>query len=197
MYLRNKSQYADDEVRSLIEFAGKPFELRYVCVNVRNTPHPFAGMAYRGVPRMSNAPRSAKYLVTLRIGAADHFTSRNVTNLRLTERWQKIDREEYTRMRDAARLNGGPLDCRVRWTLTDENIYERLISTEHIPYGGKGSPAIHYRSWQEALVAVAAHEFKHIEQFQTRKPASEIMCERAAFNALERYRASADLLVCC
>jgi hypothetical protein len=148
MFLRNTSKHPDDEVRSLIEFAAKPFELRYVCVNVRGTSHPFAGMAYRGVPHMSNAPRTAKYLVALRIGAAHHFIEREITNLRTNAAGEKQ------------------------------------------PYGGKRSPLIHYRSWREALVAVAAHEFKHIEQFQTKKPAAEWQCERAAFNALERYRAN-------
>ena len=37
-----------------------------VCVNVKNGA--LGGGAYNGVPEISNAPRSARYLVTLRLG---------------------------------------------------------------------------------------------------------------------------------
>lgn len=202
MYLRNGSKYPTEEVRSLIKFAGEPFELQQVCINVRNTPHAFAGYAYRGVPRMSNAPRSAKYLVTLRIGAAHKFTEREVSNVYAKQTWKIITEEDYQRLR----AEEGHDRLRVRWRskrlspadrafcieLPEEKVYEVLHTTEKVPYGGKRSPVIHYRNWREALVGVAAHEFKHIEQFQTKKPAAEWQCERAAFNALERYRASLE-----
>lgn len=42
-------------------------------------------------------------------------------------------------------------------------IEERVTWT---PYGGKKSTRIDYNTWEEAFVAVAAHEFKHIEQFR-------------------------------
>ena len=40
--------------------------MRRVCVNVKNGG--LGGAAYNGVPDISNAPRSARYLVTLRLG---------------------------------------------------------------------------------------------------------------------------------
>jgi hypothetical protein len=40
--------------------------MRRVCVNVKNGA--LGGAAYNGVPEISNAPRSARYLVTLRLG---------------------------------------------------------------------------------------------------------------------------------
>jgi hypothetical protein len=57
------------------------------------------------------------------------------------------------------------------------------------PYGGKRAPLIVCRDWREALVAVAAHEARHIQQYQRNKPRSEVDCERFAAKALDRYRA--------
>jgi hypothetical protein len=42
--------------------------------------------------------------------------------------------------------------------------------------------------WQEALVTVAAHEAKHIEQYRRAAPRSEVACERYAAWVLELYR---------
>jgi hypothetical protein len=56
------------------------------------------------------------------------------------------------------------------------------------PYGGKTSPLIEMQNWREALVAVAAHEFCHIHQFQNKLPRSEIQCEKAAAKRLDAYR---------
>jgi hypothetical protein len=56
------------------------------------------------------------------------------------------------------------------------------------PYGGKRSPLIEMQDWREAMVAVAAHEFCHIHQFQNNLPRSEVQCERAAAKRLEAYR---------
>lgn len=44
------------------------------------------------------------------------------------------------------------------------------------------------RDWREALVLVAAHEAKHIEQYKERKPRSEVACEHFAVYMLGRYR---------
>ena len=50
------------------------------------------------------------------------------------------------------------------------------------------SPVIEISSWREALVFVAAHEAKHIEQFRHRLPVSEVACNLFAAAALDRYR---------
>jgi hypothetical protein len=60
-------------------------------------------------------------------------------------------------------------------------------------YGGKRSPLIEYRDWREALVAVAAHEARHIQQFQRNRPRSEVDAERFAAKALDHYRKSQDV----
>jgi hypothetical protein len=49
-------------------------------------------------------------------------------------------------------------------------------------------PMISYADWREALVAVAAHEAMHIEQFKQGRPRSELETSRFEADALERYR---------
>jgi hypothetical protein len=63
------------------------------------------------------------------------------------------------------------------------------IRNHHYP-GLKTAPVYDINSWQEALVIVAAHEFRHLEQFQRRVRASEVDAERSALQQLEAYRAS-------
>lgn len=55
-------------------------------------------------------------------------------------------------------------------------------------YGGKRSPIIQLRNWQEALVMVAAHEARHIHQFRNRKRRSEIDAEKFAAKRVEAFR---------
>jgi hypothetical protein len=69
MWIRNTSRYPDDEVCELVEFATRDVDMKKVCVNVKNGD--LGGGAYNGVPEISNAPRTAKYLVTLRVGRGD------------------------------------------------------------------------------------------------------------------------------
>ena len=66
MWIRNTSRYSDARVRELIEFATASVDMSGVCVNVKNGA--LGGGAYNGVPEISNAPRKANYLVTLRLG---------------------------------------------------------------------------------------------------------------------------------
>jgi hypothetical protein len=65
-WIRNTSRYPDGRVRPLVEFAAEGIDLDRVCVNVKNGA--LGGGAYNGVPEISNAPRAADYLVTLRLG---------------------------------------------------------------------------------------------------------------------------------
>jgi hypothetical protein len=62
------------------------------------------------------------------------------------------------------------------------------ILNHHYP-GLKTAPSYDIKSWQEALVIVAAHELRHQEQFHHRVPASEIDAEHWALSRLEAYRA--------
>jgi hypothetical protein len=73
MVIRNKSRYDTVEVRALVKFAISELDMRGVCINVRNTEKGWGGMAYNGVPFISNAPPEAQYLITLRIGKAEFF----------------------------------------------------------------------------------------------------------------------------
>ena len=57
----------------------------------------------------------------------------------------------------------------------------------------KMSPTVEIACCREALVTVAAHEAKHIEQFRNRDVCSELSCERFALERLEEFRAPAQL----
>jgi hypothetical protein len=69
VWIRNTSRYPDAEVTECVEFAVRGIDMRRVCVNVKNGG--LGGAAYNGVPAISNAPRAARYLVTLRLGRGD------------------------------------------------------------------------------------------------------------------------------
>jgi hypothetical protein len=56
------------------------------------------------------------------------------------------------------------------------------------PYGGKKSPLMEYRNWREWLLALAVHEFNHVNQYQNNLRRSEVACERKAADALDRFR---------
>ena len=68
-WVRNNSHLPDDEVRELIEFATKGVNMGHVCVNVKPARGKrWGGRAYLEVPSISDAPPTAKYLITLKIG---------------------------------------------------------------------------------------------------------------------------------
>jgi hypothetical protein len=69
MWVRNTSRYPNEDVLEYVEFAVQGLDMRRVCVNVKNGA--LGGAAYNGVPEISNAPRAARYLVTLRLGRGD------------------------------------------------------------------------------------------------------------------------------
>ena len=66
-WIRNTSRHPDDEVRELVEFATRGIDMDRVCVNVKGG-HGLSARAYDGVPSISNAPRRARYLVTIKVG---------------------------------------------------------------------------------------------------------------------------------
>jgi hypothetical protein len=66
-WIRNTSRYLDDEVRKLVQFATRGIDMNRVCVNVKGG-HGLSARAYDGVPSISNAPRRARYLVTIKVG---------------------------------------------------------------------------------------------------------------------------------
>jgi hypothetical protein len=54
----------------------------------------------------------------------------------------------------------------------------------------KRSPSRVIMCWREAVVAMAAHEAKHIEQYRLGLPRSEVECECFEAAMLDRYRLS-------
>lgn len=52
----------------------------------------------------------------------------------------------------------------------------------------KTAPTYEMRDWREGIVAVAAHEARHIYQYKFNKRRSEIDAERWAVKKLEEYR---------
>ena len=74
---------------------------------------------------------------------------------------------------------------------------EKFPTREH-RYGGDEPgprnqfPTISYADWQEALVAVAAHEAMHVQQFKYGDPRSELQTSHFQAETLERYRRDRD-----
>jgi hypothetical protein len=194
-YIRNKSRYPDAEVNRLIEFAAGEIasgvyglNLRKTCINVKNSNSGHgSGRAYAHVPGISNAPKGAEHLVTLKLGPESAFPSTNVHS-----KWVKVDADTPGAER-FFKTTGGKLylpgGARSEEGVNGHHGWFIMVKQDHA-YGGKGSPVMEYRDWREWLVALAAHEFNHIYQFQNKLPGSEVACEKRAASALERYRAS-------
>lgn len=181
MRLQNTSRYPTDEVRRLVEFAMRGVCTTGVAVHVKNASCALRGRAYSSVPYLS--PRymqsSVQRLVTLGVGTAEHFPHSNLVNGR-RQVWEGPKAEIPPQYAEGYTYSSRRVGGVVRW-----RIYEPV---EH-PYGGKSSPLIVVNNWQEALVAVAAHEARHIHQFRHRKPLSEVDCERFAAKRLAEFRA--------
>lgn len=201
MYLKNTSRYPTDEVEVLLAYAADGFDLTAVAAHVKNSQHAYAGMAYPSVPRFArrNAHASARMLVTLRLGAPGKFPA---DNLRTTQRWvdeHHDDVPECGFVENVLGLEYGSPEYREWWRThriwtchrggVQVNRVQRL-ETRRGPYGGRGSPLIEMRDWREGLVALAAHEFTHIHQFQNNLRRSEVHAEQSAARRLERYRSA-------
>lgn len=66
---------------------------------------------------------------------------------------------------------------------------ERFPWSRTTPYRGmKHAPLYTLDSWQEALVALAAHELTHAQQYALKLPASELEAERSLVQSLVEYR---------
>ena len=71
-WIRNTSRFPDEEVRELIELGTQDVDMTRVCVNVKGGCG-LQGRAYDGVPSISNAPRRARYLMTIKLGSGVAF----------------------------------------------------------------------------------------------------------------------------
>ena len=147
-----------------------------LAVHVRNSSRAYRGRAYEGVPQISKraADPEVDRLVTIGIGAPSHFPC---DNIQTRVRWVPLRRNDDTtasvlrRRRD--RLG------RIRT--------ERQVIEQH-GYGGKRSPVLVFHNWREALVSVAAHEARHIWQYQADAPRSEVDAEQCAGRSLDLFR---------
>jgi hypothetical protein len=171
MIIRNTSRYPDAEVEALVEFAAIGLPVSRVCVNVKGSEYAYAGRAYQYIPRQSNAPRSCKYLVVLRIGPEKLFP---IDNMRSRVRWVRVKSGEAYDVREVRSV--------VRGT---EHWLERQVISRG-PYGG--GPLIKMEDWREGLVSLAAHEFRHIKQFREGLVLSEKACETHAAERLAAWR---------
>lgn len=73
MIIRNTSKYSTEEMKKLIDFVAKGFNHKNICLNIKNSGSAYRGRAYRGIPAISNAPKSSQYLVVVAIGTPDKF----------------------------------------------------------------------------------------------------------------------------
>jgi hypothetical protein len=188
MYLRNTSRFATDEVRRLLAIATAGVRMTRVAVHVKNSAGAYAGRAYEQVPRVSSAAHSAERLITLRVGPDKKFPCTNlVVSRRPISDWLTLDQ---LRAQFPDRNTDNSLCYSMKRVAGAPEMLHRVSRAIRHPYGGKRSPLIVCNNWREALVAIAAHESRHIYQFQHNKRRSEVDCERFAARALERYRAT-------
>jgi hypothetical protein len=196
MFLKNTSRYHIDAVRALITFAGQSFDLVDVAVNVKNCGGSYRGRAYSRVPDIANVHSRAKRLVIVAIGAPSKFP---VSNMVTSRKWVRLAGPV-----PLATVAGASWNTREFWvnhramhSTRDDGVEMVTISkliVERHPYGGKGSPEIIKNDWQEAMVAIAAHEFCHIHQYQNRLPRSEVQAEKVAARVLDTFRIERDRL---
>lgn len=182
MHFKNTSRYPHEEVCRLIQLGMDELDTSSVAVNVKNSRLAYRGRAYLGVPRCSPFARVPELdrLVTIGIGRPEQFPCDNM-----------VARVRWIRLRPGERPSDDtPLRrCRRRVRSGWETWFERAEIVRH-PYGGKSSPHIQLADWREALVAVAAHEGRHLWQYRHELPRSEVDCERYAAVRLEAYRRS-------
>lgn len=183
MKIINTSRYDTTEVRDLVTRAVKGIGMSGVQINVKNHNGSIRGRAYLSVPYQSPAYRDPKILNLITLGIGRAFPD---DNLVITERWKRVSDEERDRMITEDGYANYDFKHVVHWA-TNQSYWKVRIRREH-PYGGVRSPLIEYRDWREGLVAVAAHEARHIWQYRHGKPMSEVDAERFAAKALDRFR---------
>lgn len=92
---RNTSRFPTDEVKRLVKYAVSDVDMRRVCINVKgSTGGHWGGYAYQVVPRMSNAPPSSRYLITIRIAPDVSYPYawqyKKRSELQVFENWQEL-----------------------------------------------------------------------------------------------------------
>lgn len=152
-----------------------------VAVHVKNSGRAYRGATYEQVPPLSPAAvdPAVERLVTIGIGAPQRFPCDNVH-----------ERARWVGARPGDGIGAGKR-FRVRRREGGPDRVELQVVERH-GYGGKGSPVLEFRDWREALVAVAAHEARHVWQFEHDAPRSEVDAERYAGERLAAFRRRGD-----
>ncbi|MSP21799.1 MAG: hypothetical protein EXR66_02065 [Dehalococcoidia bacterium] len=194
MWFDSTCCYPLDEVRTLVEFAMAEIDHSQLAVRVKNTRDVYRGRAYDGLPSLSAANRvpGMTRLVTIGIGPPSGFPTTNEVR---RARWRKVRANESL---DGVRKS----DLRVspsKSVATTRSRVKALLGLEPAPrlerrevrthgYGGVTSPIVSMTDWREALVAVAAHEARHVWQYQHDAPRSEVDAERYSDGRLALWR---------
>jgi hypothetical protein len=197
VWLDSTCRYPLAEVRALVEFAMAEIDHSQLAVRVKNTRDIYRGRAYDGLPSLSAANRvpGMSRLVTIGLGPPSSFPTTNEVR---SARWRKVRPNESL---DGVRKS----DLRVtpsKTAATPKSRVKALLgfgSPEPAPrlerrevrthgYGGVTSPIVSMADWREALVAVAAHEARHIWQYQHDAPRSEVDAERYSAGRLSLWR---------
>jgi hypothetical protein len=185
--IKNTSRYPTAQVLGLLAFGMAEVWSDALAVNVKNSRRAYAGRAYAGVPGLSPASQlhEVRRLVTIRLGRPDHFPVDNLCTTWKYHPWQAFEAPPPA--------GYDPACWGRRLRRTRRAILTRFLEPVRHPYGGKRSPLILMRDWREALVAVAAHEARHIWQFETGARRSEVDAEQFAAQRLAEYRCSLQL----
>lgn len=191
MWFQSTARYPIDEVRALVEFAMGEIDHSQLAVRVKNTRDIYRGRAYEGVPGLSAAARQPGItrLVTIGIGPPTGFPT---TNEVASTRWRKVregeslDGVRASDLRPARAPSNAGGKAGAASPGAPRRLERREVRTHG--YGGVHSPVVAMADWQEALVAVASHEARHIWQFQHDAPRSEVEAERYAAGRLELWR---------
>lgn len=204
MRIINQSRLPDAEVTALIRFAFRGTADAGLVVKVKNkTRGAYSGRAYQSVPYQSpqHGQKTARMLVTISIGPDSAFPANNMHETRRIIRKVEVHSVDpsrgdnpYQKARETGEEPAKGEDFGgVHYDRNHCCAQVQVIAIVRHPYGGKGSPLIEHQDWREALIAVAAHESRHIQQFQARArgkrtPLSEVDCEKYAAKRLAEYR---------
>lgn len=186
MFFTNTSRYPTTTVAALVTFVLADLDLADVAINVKNCSHAYAGRAYHPVPQISpwSGNPGVHSLIVLRLGGPTAFPCDNLTTtIRKKPLTDWLSAEQTFPAGPDIRYERRGRGRSQRWRAV------RVTVARH-PYGGKTSPLIEMETWQECLIALAAHEARHIVQFRTHARKSEVECERYAAARLAEYRAT-------
>jgi hypothetical protein len=192
LLLRNESIWPDQDIADLVTFAANAINAAVVPntafhVHMPLERHRFAGRAYNRVgSAMARSPR--EYLVHVSVtGNMDLYP---LDNLMMRSKLMPRGSSHHNMMAEVNRLTEKGVEVEARKEGYGSGLRWRLYMKH--PYGGITSPLVVTHTWQEAIVAVAAHESNHILQFMTGTKPSEVACERAALRVVELFRETID-----